>query len=113
MHKYLEFISLGRLIENEPVAFNGHGNLKEHITCACRETDMFTPRLYRLEIATEQEYIVSVNLTMLFSDLSNVQKSFSSICFKRESCLIFFNTADLVFVRHLNMTPAEMSQRTG
>lgn len=53
----------------------------------------------------------------LFSYLSNIQKSVCSICFKRESWLIFFrrqvNSEDLVFVCHLNTTPAEMSQGAG
>lgn len=45
MHKYLEFISVGLLIANEPVAFNGHGEFKknkllahvEKLTCLRRD----------------------------------------------------------------------------
>lgn len=106
MHKYLEFISLGLLRENEPVAFNRHGSLKEHITCACWESDMFTPRLYWLEIATKQTYRVT-ELAILYSEIHLKRKRKSYLIY----CRAQVNSEKHVFVCHLNMTPADMSQQ--
>lgn len=112
MHKYLEFISLGLLIENEPVTFNGHGNLKEHITCARWEADMFTPRR---EIARKQTHCASKLDNSVFMSEQR-SKDVQRLLQKRILAYSFggrVNSEDLVFVRHLNMTPAEMSQRAG